>query len=134
MHRCYDEKDSGFKNYNKRGIKVVDEWHDVEKFAKDMGNPPDKFTLERIDNDKGYFKDNCKWASRLEQARNRSTNRMVTIKGITKCVVDWSLHEGVTVKSNTISRRLRKGWDPEKAVFQEADDKCRNFIYRDKKD
>ncbi len=64
MHRCYNEKDIGYHNYGGRGIKVCKRWHDVELFILDMGQPPLGLTIERKNNDRGYFPKNCCWATR----------------------------------------------------------------------
>ncbi len=69
--RCNNTNDKAYKNYGGRGIMVCHRWQKFENFFEDMGVCPTGFTLERIDNDKGYQKNNCKWATRLEQARNK---------------------------------------------------------------
>lgn len=71
--RCLNPKNPAFINYGGRGITVCDEWIDsFEQFYADMGpRPSSKLTLERVDNDKGYSRDNCKWATRAEQIWNR---------------------------------------------------------------
>ena len=71
MCRCYNPKIPNYKYYGARGITVCDEWHDVKKFIDDMY--PDYIeglTLDRIDNDKGYSKDNCRWTNQIVQSRN----------------------------------------------------------------
>lgn len=71
VQRCTCEKMPGYKNYGGRGITVCDRWRTFENFFADMGHPPPKLTLERIDNDSGYGPDNCKWATRTEQNLNQ---------------------------------------------------------------
>lgn len=69
--RCYNPKNRGFKNYGGRGIGMSAEWYwSFEQFYKDMGPCPAGLSLERMDNDGDYCKDNCKWATRTEQNRN----------------------------------------------------------------
>lgn len=70
--RCNNPKHKMYKYYGGRGIKVCDRWNDsFILFLEDMGVRPSGLTLERIDNDKGYFKENCKWATNYEQSCNQ---------------------------------------------------------------
>jgi len=117
MLRCYNEKNQDYHNYGGRGITVCDRWHDVKNFILDMGEKSYGQSLDRVNNDLGYSEENCRWASNLEQSRNKRSNTLLTINGITKCTKEWSEHDGVTAKYHTICKRLENGWDPERAVF-----------------
>ncbi len=71
LQRCKNKNNKSYKNYGSRGIIVCKRWEKFESFHRDMGKCPKGLTLERIDNDKGYFPDNCKWATKKEQRNNR---------------------------------------------------------------
>ena len=72
IQRCENPNNKSFFNYGARGISVCKEWRDSSKqFIQDMGERPKNYTLERIDNSKGYFKENCIWSDRNAQALNR---------------------------------------------------------------
>jgi hypothetical protein len=83
-------------------------------FLEDMGPRPEGMTLERVDNTKGYSKDNCEWATAETQARNRSSNVNLTVDGVTKTVREWSLDTGIN--DQTLYHRVRNGWTHDRIV------------------
>lgn len=74
--RCHNPKHLAFERYGAKGVQVCDEWRkSFVKFLADMGERPEGMTLDRIDNSKGYFKENCRWATTTEQYQNKRVVR-----------------------------------------------------------
>lgn len=73
--RCLNPKNKYYNNYGGRGIIVCDRWMKFENFLEDMGDRTKELSLDRIDNNKGYSKENCKWSTRKEQMNNTRRNR-----------------------------------------------------------
>lgn len=113
--RCYNKNNIHYKNYGGRGIIMCDEWkNSPEIFFKDMGLKPTlKHTIERRDNNKGYFKDNCYWATRKEQQNNRRANVILLYKGMNKNLTEWCKILNLSYKM--IEARIRRNWTVEKA-------------------
>jgi hypothetical protein len=113
--RCHFKHHKQFYDYGARGIEVCPEWrHDFRVFLADMGKRPlGKFSLERIDNNKGYFKGNCKWATWTEQGRNKRNSRRITFNGKTLCLSAWA--EVLKIKRATLESRLEDGFTVEEA-------------------
>lgn len=82
--RCHNPRSSQFKNYGGRGIAVCDRWRfggggasGFECFIADVGRRPDRsLSIDRRDNDKGYAPGNCRWATPIQQARNRQVTKL----------------------------------------------------------
>ena len=113
--RCSNPNKKQYKDYGGRGIKVCDEWLDFRNFYKDMGNKPDKkYSIERINNDGNYESSNCRWASKYDQERNKTTNVWFNYKGRDMIITDISRETGV--HSQTIRARTSTGMTIEEAV------------------
>lgn len=119
MQRCYNEKHHNYHRYGERGIIVCKEWHEPKNFIEwahsTVGEKYDSLTLDRIDNDKGYSPENCRWATKKQQARNRSTTRYETIDGIRKPLSEWCEEYGIEYYV-VLSRCNELGWSIEDAV------------------
>ena len=115
LARCYRPDAQGFANYGGRGIEVCVQWREsFEQFARDMGPRPAGHSIERKQNDGNYEPDNCRWATRIEQANNRRTNRRISVDGQTMTVAQWARHLGVSC--HVIHTRIYIGMDAVEAV------------------
>ena len=105
--RCENPNYPRYADWGGRGITVCDAWSNFEQFYADLGPKLDGETLERIDNSKGYFPGNCRWASPADQVRNRRNTRWVTIDEETLCLKDWCRELGVNYQ--TVFMRIERG-------------------------
>lgn len=113
--RTKNAKTSAFKNYASRGISVCARWGSFEAFAADMGpRPSDKHSIDRINNDGDYEPSNCRWATPEQQARNKSTTRLIEAFGRKMIAKDWADQVGVNI--GTLKDRLKRGWTAEDAI------------------
>lgn len=76
MDRCTKPNNQAYKYYGGRGITVCERWKQYENFLADMGVPGKGMSLDRIDNNKGYEPNNCRWTTKSEQQKNKSTTRV----------------------------------------------------------
>lgn len=102
--RCNNSKVDSYKHYGGRGIKVCDEWNASDGFIpfRDWAlsnNYDDKLTIDRIDNNKGYFPDNCRWVTIKEQALNTRRNHRITFNGKTLTISEWAEEFGFNMDS-----------------------------------
>lgn len=116
MQRCYYEKSHEYKNYGARGIAVCERWRNsFDAFVEDMGLPPsDELTIDRINNNEGYSKENCRWATKKEQSINRRVTKFIEADGRILCYSDWSRLLGLTKIG--VNKRMASGWTEEMAV------------------
>ena len=116
--RCNNKNSRDFTNYGGRGVQCCSRWDRFEFFLEDMGRKPDScYSLDRIDNNKGYSPDNCRWATSVEQSSNTRTNVMIEYKGITKPLSAWAREKGI--RAGTLRKRLMGlGWPVDKALTE----------------
>lgn len=116
--RCTNPKHPSYRIYGGRGITVCLDWLDCSKFAewaKANGYKPG-LSIDRIDNNRGYYPANCRWATRKEQQRNLSFNRNVEYHGRTMCVGAWAEELGIDYR--TLLNRLDRWKDVERAFTE----------------
>lgn len=105
--RCLNKNHIAYHRYGGRGIDICDRWNDFAEFLKDMGSRPAGCSLDRIDNNKGYYPDNCKWSSKREQANNTMQNVNVEYKGSKYTISELSDFLGINYR--TLYSRLQRG-------------------------
>ena len=105
MSRCYHPTNKYFNYYGGRGIKVTPSWHSYQQFHKDMGDPKSNQTLDRINCEGDYSKENCRWATMKEQNNNRRSNLTIYVNGIKYSAKQFSSQFNI---SYSVVRRLYK--------------------------
>jgi hypothetical protein len=119
--RCGNPRAVHYERYGGRGIAVCVEWReDFECFrawAISAGYTDDK-EIDRINNHGNYQPDNCRWASRKENARNTSRTVLLTAFGETKPISAWAEDDRSVVSSYALNSRLKRGWSPEDAIMR----------------
>lgn len=106
--RCLNSSHKDYEIYGGRGIQVCTEWiESFEAFIRDMGTPGEKMTLDRINNEKGYCKENCRWATAVEQANNRRDNSIV--ETVNRSFTATQFAKEIGVHPITVRRQLLSG-------------------------
>lgn len=120
LDRCYNEGNEHYQRYGGRGITVCPEWKEsFAAFYQDMWARPSKeHSLDRINNDYGYSKANCRWATWEEQAANRSNNFYCEYQGQKRLLKDICAEVGVEYYRTYI--RLQSGWSLEEALAKKV--------------
>jgi hypothetical protein len=126
INRCSNPNEPGWKRYGGRGITVCRQWKtSFQAFFDHIGPCPSaQHTIDRIENNKGYYPGNVKWGTKKEQARNRRSSRLVTLNGETRTLAEWI--EVLNLKRTTVSDRIyKRNWTPERALTEPIN---RDFI------
>lgn len=115
IQRCTDPNTAKWARYGGRGITICPAWlNGFEAFFRDMGNCPAGMTIGRKDNDGHYCPENCRWETDIEQANNRSNNRMLEYGGIVLTVAQWARRVGMSRPA--LQSRIDRDWPLELAL------------------
>jgi hypothetical protein len=122
--RCSNPNAASYSRYGGRGIAVSPEWERFEAFLADMGECPDGMSIDRIDNNGGYSAGNCRWATKVQQANNTSTNIVIEHDGKRMTRSEWERSLGLG--ATTVRSRLRRGLSLENALQPLRELTCTN--------
>lgn len=120
--RCYNPNDKRYNSYGARGITVCDEWKNdfeaFQKWAESTGYRPDakrgECTIDRIDNNKSYSPENCRWVNNQTQANNKSNNIILTYNGKSQTISQWARE--LSVDPETLRHRYNCGWNTKRII------------------
>ena len=118
IQRCHNPNDKDYPRYGARGITVCVKWREsFPAFLAAMGTPAGaEWTLDRVDNTKGYSPENCRWATAKQQSGNRSNTKQITIRGVTRPLSESCALVGIG--SKTVLYRLKyRGMTHEEAIY-----------------
>lgn len=108
-NRCNCRTSPDYDLYGGRGIFVCERWNEFENFLEDMGERPPGTSLDRIDSDDGYYQENCRWSTPMEQANNRRNNRIVSFGGEDLTIAEFA-------RSINADRKMVRYWLVEKGL------------------
>ncbi len=112
--RCNNPNHSRYADYGGRGITVTARWSRFKNFLADMGERPGpEYSIERLDNNKGYYKENCAWVTLDRQANNRRSSHTVSLHGRNQTLVQWCRE--LELDYSNVRMRLLRGYSVEKA-------------------
>jgi hypothetical protein len=116
INRCNNKNNYGYQNYGGRGIRVNNNWLVFENFYRDMFEGyDDNLSIDRIDNNGDYKKENCHWVSQKIQNLNYSRNRIIEFRNKKQTLKEWADEKGI--KWDCLFMRLKKGWSIEKSLL-----------------
>lgn len=122
--RCLNPNNPRYSDYGGRNIQICSEWIGKDGFKNFAewaykNGYSDALTIDRIDNNKGYSPDNCRWADAKTQNRNTRRNHLLMIDGVTKTMAEWSEISGVPY--TVLIQRINKlKWNPKRAITEEV--------------
>lgn len=119
IDRCYNKNNPAYERYGARGITVCSEWREnVDLFIEWANNNgySDELSIDRIDNNKGYYPDNCRWVDDITQGNNKRNNVLLTYNEETHTAAEWGRILGVDAK--LLRARKSKGWSDERAITE----------------
>jgi hypothetical protein len=119
IHRCYSPSQESYVNYGAKGVRVCDQWQSrdgFKRFLRDMGLPPTRdHSIDRIDANGNYEPTNCRWATCIEQARNKRNTVFLEFNGVKKPLVEWA--EEIGLAPRTLHNRVfLLGWTVAEAL------------------
>lgn len=117
MSRCTNPRVNNYADYGGRGIKVCERWQKFENFLEDMGEPPPRASIDRVDNDGNYEPGNCEWRTPREQSSNRRNNILVTHAGTSLILSEWARVTGISYA--VLLWRFKRNW-PTDRLFSQA--------------
>lgn len=115
LYRCTNESSKDYKRYGLKGISYDPRWQNFEAFWEEMKSEyKENLTLDRIDNTKGYTKENCRWVDMKKQCNNRKNNLVLEYKGEKLTAAEVCDKYGI--KRSVLYDRLKNGWSIEKSI------------------
>lgn len=126
--RCLNPKHIWYENYGGRGIKVCKRWDLFINFLEDMGERPEGMTLDRVDSNKNYTKNNCKWSTAEEQQNNLSTNRCFLYEGVWYTIAEGT--KKLKIHYRTLQSRIRNNW-PNKIIDAPLGTRKSDYVDKD---
>ncbi len=114
VDRTTNPKGKYFKNYMNRGVGICQSWLSFETFYKDMGDPPEGCSLDRVNNNEGYSKQNCRWATIQQQNNNKRSNIFITHNDQTLTLKQWS--QKLCIPYSRLQKRNAANWPIERIL------------------